>query len=96
MNNYIRLLNNARLDIEQRKQEFICLAIMKHARSNDLYEAAKTLVLHIEHAIRPYKTLENWLKGNRIASATLVNNKNMIHYRLRYIDHLIEQFKDKQ
>lgn len=98
---HVTLLQEARRLIDSETENFICIAIQEAAiRSREWGVGAQAKRLEdyickpmIEDLIDDCPTLEGWLTHMGI-DQTLLTAENMKAYRLRYIDHLIEEWRD--
>jgi len=91
------LLLTARGYIEYQGVMFVCWAI-EHA-SDRLYVPSNVANKHREYLLDwihsllgPYDTLEGWLSGE---AGFVKGLPDMREYRIRFIDHLIGQLKEK-
>jgi predicted phosphohydrolase len=91
-NTYQKILKKARNIIENEDHYFICWAIIDSSWAKNEQEGQEILD-YIESALGEYDTLGQWLSSVANIPYELRTEENLKAYRLRYIDHLMEEFK---
>jgi hypothetical protein len=97
MNIYQKILRQARKQIANGEAEFICWAIDDVSYWDEdpvVVYAGERIKEFIEGGLNDWHTLEMWLRRDANIPDRLLTRKNMKAYRLRYIDHLMEVFKN--
>lgn len=94
LNKKIDILSNAKIRIENGKDNFICFAICTAARNIRADEIlANELRGYIMRQIKPYVNLDDWVRYKR---STLNRDKaSMRSYRVQWIDWMIKQLQDQ-
>lgn len=99
-NVYIRLLHEARRRIVRGDKQFICFAIGESAITPEEEAAAEHLRSWINKIMDPddftdgYPTAEWWLVTKLGINGDLITHENMRAYRVSWIDHMIDVWKD--
>lgn len=101
-NKYIKILKKAK-EHYKKHQDFICWSIIDTTSENNkagreirdyIHDAmnSNTDTRSMRKFIEVY-SLDSWLIVNHIAKQKDLTKENMLQYRLRYFDHLMEVFK---
>jgi hypothetical protein len=94
MRKEVEILSLVRKYIEDDQVSYLCIGIMQVTPRHYMYiDAARCLLDYIDDALCPFHTLEEWLQFNGKIPKRQLTKKNLKAYRLRYIDHLIEEFQ---
>ena len=93
----LELLYGARERISNRSYNYICLAIYgtysQLRYTVELQMAMVDLEMHIETMLWDASTVEEWLFRRGYIPTIYFQKKRVREYRIRWIDHMIEQVK---
>lgn len=96
----IKILQKARSRIALGQEKYICFAIEHAGKILKANKPAQQLKRHIQQLIEPGSrysrygcmSLETWLKRNCYISVDYLDYETMREYRLRWIDHMIQEY----
>ncbi len=96
VNNHVIALEMAIGLLKKKIKPNICgiLSIIAAKGDRDLYDACWDIIQYISDAMGNTAFLSLWLKEKHSIPIEQLTPENMLEYRLRFIDHLIEHYKD--
>lgn len=102
----IRLMLRAKVLLKQGKADVVCLAI--HGASNSMLNNLSAnmgpkIIREREHmlsaigiSLQECAFVDTWLNVYHNVSEDLLTDANMLDYRLRWLDHMIQEVKDAE